>query len=159
MSAEGPLGEESNPHHECRDGEIHRGCGLVADQVPQPAIGLCRRIGGARARPAPGEHASTITPQVETPVPGGMTQLLAMPKGGRRLIYGAFMAGQVGMLDITDPKRFMQVSVVSFGRDAGPHSIHLTHDGKRLVVTDYFLNQDGFGRSTWRETTRSMCST
>jgi DNA-binding beta-propeller fold protein YncE len=38
------------------------------------------------------------------------------------------------------------VSVVSFGKDAGPHSIHLTHDGKRLVVTDYFLNQDGFGK-------------
>jgi selenium-binding protein 1 len=90
--------------------------------------------------------ASTITPHVETPVPGGMTQLLAMPKGGRRLIYGAFMAGQVGMLDISNPERFEQVSVVSFGRDAGPHSLHLTHDGKRLVVTDYFLNQDGLGK-------------
>jgi hypothetical protein len=90
--------------------------------------------------------ATTIRPHVETPVPGGMTQLLAMPRGGRRLIYGAFMAGQVGMLDITNPKRFTQVSVVSFGKDTGPHSIHLTHDGKRLVVTDYFLNQDDFGK-------------
>jgi hypothetical protein len=90
--------------------------------------------------------AATITPHVETPVRGGMTQLLAMPRHGRRLIYGAFMAGQVGMLDITNPKQFKQVSVVSFGNDAGPHSIHLTHDDKRLVVTDYFLNQDGFGK-------------
>ena len=56
------------------------------------------------------------------------------------------MAGQVGMLDITNPKRFTQVSVASFGENTGSHSIHLTHDGKRLVMTDYFLNQDGFGK-------------
>jgi hypothetical protein len=24
--------------------------------------------------------------------------------------------------------------------------VHLTHDGKRLVVTDYFLDQDDFGK-------------
>ena len=56
------------------------------------------------------------------------------------------MAGQVGMLDITDPKKFKQVSVVSFGKDTGPHSVHLTHDDKRLVVTDYFLDEDDFGK-------------
>ena len=50
------------------------------------------------------------------------------------------------MLDITDPNEFKQVSVVSFGLDAGPHWIHLTHDDKRLVVTDYFLNEDDFGK-------------
>ena len=88
----------------------------------------------------------TITPHVEVPVRGGMTQLLAMPRSGRRLIFGSFQAGQVGMLDITNPKQFKQVSVVSFGLDAGPHSIHLTHDDKRLVVTDYFLNEDDFGK-------------
>jgi selenium-binding protein 1 len=88
----------------------------------------------------------TIVPHVEVPVRGGMSQLLAMPRSGRRLIFGLFQAGQVGMLDITNPKKFKQVSVVSFGRDAGPHSIHLTHDDKRLVVTDYFLNEDDFGK-------------
>jgi selenium-binding protein 1 len=56
------------------------------------------------------------------------------------------MAGQVGMLDITNPKRFEQLSVISFGENTGPHSIHLTHDDKRLVVTDYFLNQAPFGK-------------
>jgi selenium-binding protein 1 len=56
------------------------------------------------------------------------------------------MAGQVVMLDITNPKQFTQVSVVSFGKDTGPHSVHLTHDDKRLVVTDYFLNEDGLGK-------------
>jgi selenium-binding protein 1 len=82
-----------------------------------------------------------IVPHVETTVPGGMPQLLAMPRQGRRLIVGMFMAGQVAMLDITDPAHFKQVSVVSFGTGAGPHSIHLTHDDKRLVVTDYFLDE------------------
>jgi hypothetical protein len=52
----------------------------------------------------------------------------------------------VGMLDITNPKRFTQLSVISFGENTGPHSVHLTHDGKRLVVTDYFLNEDDFGK-------------
>jgi hypothetical protein len=87
-----------------------------------------------------------VTPHVVTEVRGGLPGLLAMPRSGRRLIFATFMAGQVGMLDITDPKRFKQVSVVSFGKNTGPHSVHLTHDDKRLVVTDYFLNQAGFGK-------------
>jgi selenium-binding protein 1 len=87
-----------------------------------------------------------ITPHVDTPVRGGMPGLIAMPRSGRRLITATFMAGQVAMLDITNPKQFRQVSVVSFGKDTGPHSVHLTHDDKRLVVTNYFLNQAGFGK-------------
>ena len=87
-----------------------------------------------------------ITPHVNTPVRGGMPGLLAVPRGGRRLIFATFMAGQVGMLDMTNPKEFKQLSVVSFGENTGPHSVHLTHDDKRLVVTDYFLNQDSFGK-------------
>jgi selenium-binding protein 1 len=91
-------------------------------------------------------NTNDVTPHVETPVPGGMPGLLAMPRGGRRLITATFMAGQVVMLDISNPKQFKQVSVVSFGANTGPHSVHLTHDDKRLIVTDYFLNQDGFGK-------------
>ena len=90
--------------------------------------------------------AATVTPHVDTPVSGGMPGLLAMPRGGRRLIYATIMAGQVVMLDVTNPKQFKQVSVVSFGKDTGPHSVHLTHDDKRLVVTDYFLDQDDVGK-------------
>ena len=90
--------------------------------------------------------AATVTPRVETAVRGGMPGLLALPRDGKRLIFATIMAGQVVMLDISNPKRFRQLSVVSFGRDAGPHSVHLTHDGKRLVVTDYFLDQDDFGK-------------
>ena len=87
-----------------------------------------------------------IVPHVEVPVPGGMVQLLEMPKSGDRLIFGSFQAGQVGMLDITDPNAFVQKSVVDLGVDAGPHDIHLTEDDARLVVTDYFLNEDDFGK-------------
>jgi selenium-binding protein 1 len=88
----------------------------------------------------------TIRPHVEVPVRGGMTQLLAMPRSGRRLIFGLFQAGQVGMLDITNPREFKQVSVVSFGPNAGPHSVHLTHDDRRLIVTDYFLEEGDAGK-------------
>ena len=87
-----------------------------------------------------------VTPHVDTPVRGGMPGLLAVPQSGRRLITATFMAGQVVMLDITNPKKFKQLSVVSYGKDTGPHSVHLTHDDKRLVVTDYFLNQDDVGK-------------
>ena len=38
-----------------------------------------------------------------------------------------------------------QVSVVSFGKDSGPHNLLLSNDDRRLVVSDYFLNEDGAG--------------
>jgi selenium-binding protein 1 len=87
-----------------------------------------------------------IVPHVEVPVPGGMTQLLAMPRSGDRLIFASFQAGQVGMLDVSDPEHPVQSGIVNLGIDAGPHMIALTDDDKRLVVSDYFLNEDGFGK-------------
>jgi selenium-binding protein 1 len=90
--------------------------------------------------------AATVVPHVDTPVRGGMPGLLAMPRTGSRLIYATIMAGQVVMLDVSNPKQFRQLSVISFGAGTGPHSVHLTHDDKRLVVTDYFLEQDGIGK-------------
>jgi selenium-binding protein 1 len=88
----------------------------------------------------------TIEPHVEVPVRGGMTQLMAMPRSGDRLIFGLFQAGQVGMLDVSDPEHPVQAGIVSLGMDAGPHMIALTDDDKRLVVSDYFLNEDDFGK-------------
>jgi hypothetical protein len=88
----------------------------------------------------------TIVPHIEVPVRGGMTQLLAMPRSGDRLIFGLFQAGQVGMLDISDPEHPVQASIINLGIDAGPHMVALTDDDKRLVVSDYFLNEDGFGK-------------
>jgi hypothetical protein len=87
-----------------------------------------------------------IVPHIEVPVRGGMVQLLAMPKSGERLIFASFQAGQVGLLDISHRNAFTQKAVVNFGLDAGPHDIDLTEDDSRLVVTDYFLNEDDFGK-------------
>lgn len=88
----------------------------------------------------------TITPHIEVPVRGGMSQILALPKTGDRLLFGLFQTGQVGMLDITDRNHFTQLSVVPLGVGAGPHNLALTGDDARLVVVDYFLNEDGFGK-------------
>jgi selenium-binding protein 1 len=87
-----------------------------------------------------------VVPHVEVPVRGGMTQLLAMPRSGDRLIFASFQAGQVGMLDVRDPEHPLQTGIVNLGVDAGPHMIALTDDDSRLVVSDYFLNEDDFGK-------------
>jgi hypothetical protein len=87
-----------------------------------------------------------IVPHIEVPVRGGMTQILAMPESGDRLIFASFQAGQVGMLDVSDPDHPVQSGIVNLGVGAGPHDIGLTDDDKRLIVTDYFLNEDGFGK-------------
>ena len=50
------------------------------------------------------------------------------------------------MLDVSDPEHPVQTGIVSLGVDAGPHMIALTDDDKRLVVSDYFLNEDDFGK-------------
>jgi hypothetical protein len=88
---------------------------------------------------------ATITPHIDTPVPGGMGQILATPQSGDRLILGLFMSGQVALLDTTDPGNLKQLSVVSLGKDAGPHNLMLSSDDNRLVVSDYFLNEDDAG--------------
>ena len=81
--------------------------------------------------------------------PGGLQaspQILEMPTSGDRLIFSLFETGQVVMLDVSDRAHPKVLSVVELGFGAGPHDIDLTEDGKRLVVTDYFLNEDDFGR-------------
>ena len=88
---------------------------------------------------------STVEPHVSTSVPGGMGQIMATPQSGDRLIVGTFMAGQIVMLDTTDRFDLKQASVVSLGANAGPHNLVLSDDDSRLVVTDYFLNEDELG--------------
>src|SRR5262249_23457804 len=88
-----------------------------------------------------------IVPHVEVPVRGGMVRLVAMPDRGDRLIFTSFQAGQVGLLDITNRNAFVQKGpVVNLGLNAGPHDLDLTDDDSRLVVTDYFLDEDDFGK-------------
>ena len=38
------------------------------------------------------------------------------------------------------------MKVLDLGADSGPHYIALSGDEKRLVITDYFLNEDDFGK-------------
>ena len=81
--------------------------------------------------------------------PGGphvSPQIIQMPASGDRLIFSLFETGQVVMLDVSDRAHPKLLSVVELGAGAGPHDIDLTDDGKRLVVTDYFLNEDDFGK-------------
>jgi len=89
-----------------------------------------------------------IVPHVETDVEGGMIQLITLPSDGLRVLFASFQAGQVGMLDITDRYHFVQVgnAVDVGGLNAGPHNHILSPDEKRLVVANYFLDEDNFGK-------------
>jgi selenium-binding protein 1 len=55
-------------------------------------------------------------------------------------------AGKVAMLDTSDPERPTLLAVLDLGKDSGPHYIALSRDEKRLVITDYFLNEDDAGK-------------
>jgi hypothetical protein len=109
--------------------------------------GYIYRIDPKNGTATPAFDFTTVTPHVDTPVRGGMGQIMAMPQSGDRLIFSLFQAGQVGMLDTGDHSNLRQVpgAIVSFGANAGPHNIKLTEDDSRLVVTDYFLNEDDAG--------------
>jgi selenium-binding protein 1 len=86
----------------------------------------------------------TVVPPMPGMTPGGMVQLLQVSRDGARLFAGLFQAGQVVMLDTTNRSQLKQVAVVNLGEGAGPHNIVLTHNDRRLVVTDYFLVEDNF---------------
>jgi 56kDa selenium binding protein (SBP56) len=88
----------------------------------------------------------SIVPHRVVPVRGGMIQIIGLPKTGDRFIAGLLQAGLVAMLDATDRANLKQISVVDLGVGNGSHVIELTDDEKRLVATDYFLNEDGFGK-------------
>lgn len=89
---------------------------------------------------------TSVTPHVNTGVRGGMGQILATPQSGDRLIVGMFQAGQVAMLDTTQRTKLGLITVATLGPvDSGPHNLMLSADDSRLVVTDYFLNEDDAG--------------
>lgn len=77
---------------------------------------------------------------------GGWPQLMRMTRNGRRLFVSMNMAGKIAMLDTSDAERPRLVTVLDLGKDSGPHYIALTRDEKRLVITDYFLNEDDAGK-------------
>jgi selenium-binding protein 1 len=81
-----------------------------------------------------------------TIAPGGFPQLMRMTRDGKRLFISMNLAGKVVMFDTSDPAQPRVLKVLDLGPNAGPHYITLTEDEKRLVISDYFLNEDDFGK-------------
>ncbi|MGH9399832.1 MAG: YncE family protein, partial [Thermoanaerobaculia bacterium] len=67
-------------------------------------------------------------------------------RDGKRLFVSMNMAGKIAMFDTSDPEHPKLLKALDLGKDSGPHYLALTSDEKRLVVTDYFLNEDGAGK-------------
>jgi len=77
---------------------------------------------------------------------GGWPQLMRMTNDGKRLFISMNLAGKVVMFDTSNPEKPKVLKVLDLGKDSGPHYIALTADEKRLVITDYFLNEDDAGK-------------
>ena len=77
---------------------------------------------------------------------GGWPQLMRMTEDGQRLFITMNQAGKVVMFDTSEPARPKVLRILDLGPDSGPHYLRLTQDERRLVVTDYFLNEDSFGK-------------
>jgi selenium-binding protein 1 len=86
-------------------------------------------------------------------LPGGLTQIFDLTEDSTKLVVAISsfseagpVGGMVALLDITDRAHARVLSAVDLRPGSAPHDLLLTHDQKRVVVTDYFLNQDGFGK-------------
>ncbi|MEP6743411.1 MAG: selenium-binding protein SBP56-related protein [bacterium] len=77
---------------------------------------------------------------------GGWPQLMRMTKDGKRLFVTMNMAGKVVMFDTSNPEQPKVLKVLDLGANSGPHYLALTEDEKRVVITDYFLNEDEAGK-------------
>ena len=73
-----------------------------------------------------------------------MPQLLRTDKNGDRLFITLNGAGKVVMFNIARPDQPEVLSVADLGPGSGPHSLRLTRNERRLVVSDYFLVEDLF---------------
>jgi selenium-binding protein 1 len=69
-----------------------------------------------------------------------------MTNDGRRLFITMNQAGKVVMFDTSSPEKPNVLRVLDLGVGSGPHYLRLTADERRLVVSDYFLNEDSFGK-------------
>ncbi len=77
---------------------------------------------------------------------GGWPQLMRMTRDGKRLFVSMHLAGKVAMFDTSDPGKPRLIKALDLGPGSGPHYLALTKDERRLVVTDYFLNEDDAGK-------------
>jgi len=67
-------------------------------------------------------------------------------RDGKRLFVSMNQAGKIAMFDISNPERPRLIKALDLGPNSGPHYIALTEDERRLVISDYFLNEDNFGK-------------
>lgn len=81
-----------------------------------------------------------------TITPGGWPQLMRVTRDGKRLFVSMNQAGKIAMFDISNPDQPRLLKALDLGQGSGPHYIALSDDEKRLVVSDYFLNEDNFGK-------------
>jgi len=86
---------------------------------------------------------------------GGWPQLMRMTRDGSRLFTSMNQAGKVVMFNVADPERPRVLKVLDLGPGSGPHYIALTADERRLVISDYFLNETASAKCTPRVITRS----
>jgi WD40 repeat protein len=77
---------------------------------------------------------------------GGWPQLMRLTRDGKRLFVSMNMAGKVAMFDTSDPETPKVLKVLDLGPNSGPHYLSLTGDDSRLIITDYFLNEDQAGK-------------
>ena len=77
---------------------------------------------------------------------GGWPQLMRINKAGTRLFITMNQAGKVVMFDIADPAHPKVLRILDLGPGSGPHYLRLTEDERRLVISDYFLNEDSIGK-------------
>lgn len=77
---------------------------------------------------------------------GGWPQLMRVTSDARRLFVSMNQAGKIAMFDISDPDEPRLLTALALGPISGPHYIALTPDERRLVISDYFLNEDNFGK-------------
>lgn len=89
----------------------------------------------------------TATPVFDfSSIGGGMPQLMRMTKDGKRLFITLYQGGKVVMFDISEPTIPRLLAALDLGENSGPHYLRLTKNERRLVISDYFLNEDSFGK-------------
>lgn len=76
---------------------------------------------------------------------GGWPQLMRITQDGTR-VHHHESGRKVVMFDTSKPDRPKVLRILDLGPESGPHYLRLTEDERRLVVSDYFLNEDSFGK-------------
>lgn len=79
-----------------------------------------------------------------------LTQVMAISPDGTRLFVPYDSAsGQdcgIAMFDVTDPRHPRLLDNFKLDPDSGPHMAMLANDNTQLIVSDYFINEDNFGK-------------